>query len=70
MDSTSALPGVRQQDGSKLYCTHQLLVCADDVNILGGSVNDVKKNRESLVVVSKLNTWSFLEIRMQDEVTL
>jgi len=27
------------QDGLKLNGTHQLLVYADDVNILGGSVN-------------------------------
>ena len=26
------------QDGLKLNCTHQLLVYADDVNIMGGSV--------------------------------
>jgi hypothetical protein len=29
------------------------MVYADDVNILGGSVNTVKKNTETLVVVSK-----------------
>ena len=31
------------QDGLKLNGTHQLLVCADGVNILGGSVRTVKK---------------------------
>jgi hypothetical protein len=41
------------QKGFKLNCTHQLLVCADDVNIFGGSVHIVKENRESLVVASK-----------------
>jgi len=41
------------QDGLKLNGTHQLLVYADDVNILGGSVNTVKKNTESLVAASK-----------------
>ena len=41
------------QDGSKLNGTHQLLFYADDVNILGGSVYTVKKNKYSLVVVSK-----------------
>jgi hypothetical protein len=33
--------------------THQLLIYADDVNISGGSVHTVKKNREALVVASK-----------------
>jgi hypothetical protein len=37
----------------KLNGTHQLLVYADDVNILGGSVHAVKKNEESLVVDGK-----------------
>jgi hypothetical protein len=32
------------QDGLKLNDTHQLLVYADDVNILGGSVHIIKKN--------------------------
>ena len=31
------------QDGLKLNDTHHLLVYADDVNILGGSVHTVKK---------------------------
>jgi hypothetical protein len=34
------------QDGLKLYGTHQLLAYADDVNILGGSVHTVKENTE------------------------
>jgi hypothetical protein len=37
------------QDGFKLNGTHQLLVYADDVNILGGSVHAIMKNREALV---------------------
>ena len=32
-------------DGLELNDTHQLLVCAHDVNILGGSVHSVKGNR-------------------------
>ena len=36
----------------KLHGTYQLLVYADDVNILGGSVHTVKENGEALVVVS------------------
>jgi hypothetical protein len=37
----------------KLNGTHHLLVYADDVNILGGSVHAIKKNTEALVVASK-----------------
>ena len=66
------------QDGLKLNGKHQLLVYAD-VNVLGGSVHTVKENAETLVVASKeiglemlikLGTWSCLEIRMQDKVTV
>jgi hypothetical protein len=31
------------QDGLKLNGTHQLLVYADDVNMLGGSIHNTKK---------------------------
>jgi hypothetical protein len=41
------------QEGLKLNGTHQLLAYADDVNILGGSVNTVKENAEALVVAAK-----------------
>ena len=37
----------------KLNGTHQVLVYADDVNILEGSVLTVKENAESIVDVSK-----------------
>jgi hypothetical protein len=37
----------------KLNGTHQLLVYADDVDILGGSIHSIKKNAEGLVVASK-----------------
>jgi hypothetical protein len=40
-------------DGFKLNGTHQCLVYADDVNILGGSVHNIKKNIEALVIASK-----------------
>jgi hypothetical protein len=33
--------------------THQLLVYADDINILGGSIHSIKKNAEDLVIASK-----------------
>jgi len=41
------------QDGLKLNGTHQLLVYAEDVNILTGSVQTIKKNSETLVVARK-----------------
>jgi len=41
------------QDGLKLNGTLQLLVYAEDVNILGGSVHTIKKNPEVLLVHSK-----------------
>jgi hypothetical protein len=39
----------------KLNGTPQLLVYADDVNVLGGRVHTIKKNAEALVVASKEN---------------
>ena len=38
------------QDGFKLNGAHQLLVYADDVNILGGRVPNIEENTEALVV--------------------
>jgi len=43
------------QDGLKLNDTRQLLVYADDVKILGGSIHTIKENTEALVVASKEN---------------
>jgi hypothetical protein len=41
------------QDGLNLNDTHQLLIYADDVNILERSIYTVKKNIEALIVASK-----------------
>jgi hypothetical protein len=64
------------QDGLQLNGTHQLMVYADDVNILEGIINTIKKNAEAFLVASKetglevnadkISTWSCLEIRMLD----
>ena len=39
----------------KLNGTHQLLAYADDVNILGGSINTLKENAEALVAATREN---------------
>jgi hypothetical protein len=39
--------------GLKLNGTHQLLIYADDVNLLGNNVDTIKKRKETLVDVSK-----------------
>jgi len=41
------------QKALKLSGTHHLLVYANDVTVLGGSVHTIKKNAEPLVVASK-----------------
>ena len=40
------------QDGLKLNGTHQLLAYAVDVNILGGSIHNLKENAEALVAAT------------------
>ena len=68
------------QDGLKLTGTHQLLVYADDVNVLGGSVRTIQENADALVVAGgqiglevnadKSSTWSCLEIRILGEIVV
>jgi sorting nexin-29 len=41
------------QVGLKLNVTHQLLAYADDVNLLGDSIDTIKKNTETLIDASK-----------------
>jgi len=38
----------------KLNGTHQLLVYADDVNILGGTIDTLKENAEALVAATRV----------------
>jgi hypothetical protein len=64
----------------KINGTHQLLVYANDINILEGSVHTIKENEEALLVASKETGIEVnadkpkymvcLESSMQDEVTV
>jgi hypothetical protein len=39
--------------GLKLNATHWLLLFTDDVNLLGGNIDTIKKNTGTLIVPSK-----------------
>ena len=45
--------GLVNHDGLTLNGTHQLLVYADNVNILGGSTHTINEKAEALLVASK-----------------
>jgi hypothetical protein len=43
------------QVGLKLNGTHQLLIYADDVHLLGDNIDTIKKNTETLIATSKVS---------------
>jgi len=45
------------QNGLKWNATHHILVHANDVNILGGSIHTMKKNTESLINCTRSKFW-------------
>jgi hypothetical protein len=47
------MPSLENNFTAAINGTHQLLVCADDVNILGESIYTVRKNIKALLVASK-----------------
>jgi hypothetical protein len=50
--SEYAITKFQDQVGLKLNWTHQLLVCADDANLLGHTLDTTKKIAETLIEAS------------------
>jgi hypothetical protein len=50
----------KKQGRAEINVTHQPVVCADDVNLLGGNINIIKKNAEALSDASKeVGVWKW-----------
>jgi hypothetical protein len=67
------------QEGFKEHATHQFLVYADDVNILGRSIHTLKKKAKALLIAGKkisleinaekkINIRSCLDISTQNKI--
>jgi hypothetical protein len=54
--------------GLKLNGTHQLLVYADDVNLLGDNIDTIRKNTENVINSTKYSICCSLVTRMQGKI--